>query len=110
MLAIGLTLAYALLGDTLVLRNGSRVSGKLLSAQRGAILFAPQGGQNRRFNMDEVDEVARIEFNSTELETRRIGSIPITMTTTSILVTISTGIGPIIATTRARQSTRNLRT
>lgn len=59
-LAIGLTLASALLGDTLVLRNGSRIAGRLLSAQRGVILFAPQGAQNRRFNMDEV---ARIEFN-----------------------------------------------
>ena len=55
-----MTLASAFRGDTLVLRNGSRIAGRLLSAQRGVILFAPQGAQNRRFNMDEV---ARIEFN-----------------------------------------------
>lgn len=48
-------------GDTLVLRNGSQFSGKLISAQSGAIMFAADGGQSRRYSFNDV---GRIEFNS----------------------------------------------
>lgn len=55
-----LPFAAGLWGDTLVLRNGSQFSGRLVSAQNGSISFDQDGGQNRRFN---VNEIARIEFN-----------------------------------------------
>jgi hypothetical protein len=60
-LAVCSLFAGAVMGDTLVLRNGSQVSGKLISAQNGSISFSQAGGQNRRFNMNEV---GRIEFNN----------------------------------------------
>ena len=60
LLAMALALVPALHADVLILRNGSHLSGKLLSAQRGVIMFTEQGGQARRFN---VDDVARVEFS-----------------------------------------------
>lgn len=46
--------------DTLVFRNGSQVSGKLISVQNGAVTFSQNGGQAGRYNMTDV---GRIEFN-----------------------------------------------
>ena len=59
-LALGILLAEAAWGDTLVFRNGSRLSGKFISGQNGSIVFTGVGGRNRRFTLNEV---ARVEFN-----------------------------------------------
>jgi hypothetical protein len=45
-------------GDTLTIRNGSHMSGRLISAQGGAIIIAVEGGE-RRF---DVDRIAQIDF------------------------------------------------
>jgi hypothetical protein len=70
-LAVCLPFAGLVLGDTLILRNGAQFSGKMHSAQNGSISFTQAGGQNRRFN---VNEVGRIEFNATGGTVDRINS------------------------------------
>lgn len=62
-LGLGLPLFIAVVAasaDTIVLRNGSRMTGKFVSGQNGSIMFTVQGGPSRRFNLNEV---ARVEFN-----------------------------------------------
>ena len=54
-----ISLAVVAWGDTLVLRNGSYLSGKFVSGLNGTIVFTPDGGRSRRFALNDV---ARLEF------------------------------------------------
>lgn len=58
-------LSVALMADTLVLRNGTRIDGELLSVRNGVIEFEERRGfgRARRIEVDR-DEVVRIEFES----------------------------------------------
>ena len=60
-IAVGLALQMTAAADTLVLRNGSQIAGKFVSGQSGAIMFAPDGAQARRY---DVNDVGRLEFSS----------------------------------------------
>lgn len=57
-------LPVALMADTLILRNGTRVEGELLSVRNGVIEFEERRGfgRPRRVEIDR-DDVLRIEFN-----------------------------------------------
>jgi hypothetical protein len=59
-------LPIGLMADTLVLRNGTRIQGELLSVRNGTIEFEERSGfgRARRVEVDR-DEVLRIEFSST---------------------------------------------
>jgi hypothetical protein len=60
LLAVTVPLATTLLGDTLVFRNGSQLSGRFVSAQNGSVLFSEEGGKSRRFDSKDIK---RIEFS-----------------------------------------------
>ncbi len=62
------TLAW---GDTLVLRNGTHLPGRVVSIQNGGIMFIAEGTRVRRF---DVNNVARIEFNRDGDNTDRFNS------------------------------------
>ncbi|HLA79216.1 MAG TPA: hypothetical protein VJU18_16690 [Vicinamibacteria bacterium] len=53
--------ATTVVADTLVLRNGRRVRGELVSVRSGRIEFDEDNGRRLRYDTDEVD---RIEFDS----------------------------------------------
>jgi hypothetical protein len=61
-----LLLPVVVAADTLVLRNGTRVEGQLLSVRNGVIEFEERRGfgRARRLEIDR-DDVQRIEFNQT---------------------------------------------
>jgi hypothetical protein len=58
--AVFLPLATSAWGDTLVLRNGSRIPGKFVSGQNTSINFTMENGRSRRF---DINQVARVEFS-----------------------------------------------
>lgn len=64
-------LPITLIADTLVLRNGTRVEGELLSVRNGVIEFEERRGfgRARRIEVDR-DEVVRIEFDSSRSSDR----------------------------------------
>ena len=61
---VALTLPIALLADVLVLRNGTRVQGELITVRNGVIEFEEQrsGGRGRVLRVDR-EEVVRIELD-----------------------------------------------
>ena len=61
----------ALVADTLVLRNGTRIEGELLSVRNGVVEFEERrgSGRGRRVEFD-VDEVVRIDFERTRSSDR----------------------------------------
>jgi hypothetical protein len=60
---VTLALAVTLNADTLVLRNGTRVEGELVSVRNGRVEFDERrGSRSRRIEVDR-DEVIRIEFD-----------------------------------------------
>ena len=61
LLAAAGALATSSPADTLLLRNGARVEGDLVSVRGSTIEFAENGGSTRRFDRSEV---SRIEFYS----------------------------------------------
>ena len=69
--ALTIPFAGAILGDTLVFRNGSQLSGRLVSAANGSIVFSEEGGRNRRF---PATDIGRIEFGAPFGETARTNS------------------------------------
>jgi uncharacterized protein with LGFP repeats len=68
LLIFALPLVSVAWGDTLTMRDGSQMSGRLVSAQNGAVIFAVEGAQ-RRF---DVDRIARIDFNGPGDERGRV--------------------------------------
>jgi hypothetical protein len=60
-LAVVLALPVAVHADTLILRNGTRVQGELISVRNGTIEFEERRGRTLRLDRDEV---VRIEFDS----------------------------------------------
>jgi hypothetical protein len=65
LVVIACVIPVATLADTLVLRNGTRVEGELLSIRNGVIEFEERRGfgRGRRIEIDR-DEVVRIEFEN----------------------------------------------
>jgi hypothetical protein len=63
---VAVLVAGVVLGaDTLVLRNGTRVQGELVSVSEGVIEFAERTGlRGRRVREYDQEDVLRIEFNS----------------------------------------------
>jgi hypothetical protein len=61
---VALTLPISLLADVLVLRNGTRVQGELITVRNGVIEFEEQrsGGRGRVLRVDR-EEVVRIELD-----------------------------------------------
>jgi hypothetical protein len=61
---VALTLPASLTADVLVLRNGTRVQGELITVRNGVVEFEEQrfGGRGRVLRVDR-DEVVRIEFD-----------------------------------------------
>ena len=60
---LALLAPYTLHADVLVLRNGSRVQGELLSVRGGVIEFEEQRSGGRRTIRVDREEVVRIEFD-----------------------------------------------
>lgn len=59
---LALALSVTLAADTLVLRNGTRIEGELVSVRNGRVEFEERrGSRPRRIEVDR-DEVVRIEF------------------------------------------------
>ncbi len=56
-LTAGVFLAASLYGDTLELRNGQRVDGRLLSATSTSIRFQPKRGRATTYNRNNVDAI-----------------------------------------------------
>ena len=69
---VALTLPIALLADVLVLRNGTRVQGELITVRNGVIEFEEQrsGGRGRVLRVDR-EEVVRIELDRVRRWRRR---------------------------------------
>jgi len=63
--AIGAALPMSLIADTLVMRDGTRVQGQLITVRNGVIEFEERrgGGRGRLLQLDR-EEVARIEFDA----------------------------------------------
>jgi hypothetical protein len=68
---LAVLLPMTLVADTLVLRDGTRIEGELLSVRNGVIVFEERRGfgRARRIEVDR-DEVARIEFESVRSDDR----------------------------------------
>lgn len=65
LLVLMLALPVTLAADSLVLRDGSRIEGDLVSVRNGLITFEERRGYGRGRRLElEVDEVARIEFEA----------------------------------------------
>jgi hypothetical protein len=72
-LAFVVVLPLSLVADTLVLRNGTRLEGELLSVRNGRIEFEERrSGRTQRVEFDR-DEVVRIEFNDSREARRDLG-------------------------------------
>lgn len=72
---VAMLLPSALAADTLVLRNGTRIQGELLSVRNGTIEFEERRGfgRGRRIEVDRED-VARIEFETARASDRDFAS------------------------------------
>src|SRR5690242_16951401 len=57
--------------DTLILRDGTRVSGRVVSVAARAITFEDAAGVSRRYNADQVDG---LEFTSANQPTGAVGT------------------------------------
>jgi PA-IL-like protein len=64
-LAVGMSLSGAVaFADTLMLRNGNRVFGQLVSVRNGVVEFEEERGSQRRLLRIDQDEVRAIEFDA----------------------------------------------
>ncbi|HXG88677.1 MAG TPA: hypothetical protein VNJ02_10105 [Vicinamibacterales bacterium] len=69
LVALCVSLPVGLWADVLILRDGTRVQGELLSIRNGVIEFEESRGRGRTLRLDR-EEVARIEFDSEATDDR----------------------------------------
>lgn len=100
-----LVLPISLLADTLILRNGTRIEGQLLSVRNGIIEFEERHGfGNSRGLQIERDEVVRIEFAARRDTSDLASSRPFGMRERTALVNANTAWTNTSVDVRAGQS------